>query len=123
MNKLLFGIAIIAFAGCNYEMHEKAVDHKLSVQVQTFYNENKYDSIFSMYSQSMRESFPLDKTVAFFVEVKARSGKMTSIQFEKYKDNWACYKVTCERYQCIMKIAAGKNGDIAGLAITGPLHE
>jgi murein DD-endopeptidase MepM/ murein hydrolase activator NlpD len=82
---------------------------------ESYYNSEKFDSIFEMFSADMQNFLPLVKTKAFFAGLKAQSGKITKRQFIKYQDSYASYKTNFERSLLAVNISVDNNSKINGL--------
>ena len=65
----------------SFAQSEKASDKIIADKIETFYNQNKYDSIFSMLSNSMQTFLPADKNKAFFADLKSDAGQITGKNF------------------------------------------
>lgn len=64
----------------------------------TFYNDGKYDSIFSLFSPEMQEALPLEKTTSFFDGLQRDAGKITAKEFDGYENGAnTLYKTTFEK--------------------------
>lgn len=93
---------------------EKFVEH---------YNNDNYNSIFSMFAEVMKEALPLDKTTEFLKGLKSQAGNITHREFIKYENGtYASYKTTFERAVFALNISIDDNSKINGLTIQ-PLAE
>src|SRR4051812_12817658 len=64
---------------------------------QVFYNNQNFDSIFSMFSPAMQQALPLHKTKEFFSDLFLQAGLITKKEFIKYNETFALYKTNFEK--------------------------
>jgi murein DD-endopeptidase MepM/ murein hydrolase activator NlpD len=84
------------------------------------YNNNNYDSIFSMFDAIMQNALPLEKTIEFLTGLKAQVGQIKNKQFIKYiKGTVAVYKTNFENTLFALNISLDKSSKINGLFV-GP---
>ena len=100
-----------------FAQSEKASDKIIADKIENFYNQNKYDSIFAMLSNSMQTFLPSDKNNAFFTKLKLDAGQFTSKSFIKYKGGIANYKTSFERGIFMFKISVDSDLKINGFQI------
>lgn len=82
------------------------------------YNAKDYKAIFSMFSSTMKESFPEDKTLEFLGNLQLQAGNITDNEFLKYQDQtYASYKTTFERAICTLNISIDDQSKINGLFV------
>lgn len=82
-----------------------------------FYNQDKPDSIFAMFSDDMKKFLPISETIKYFTDLKAGAGKIKKREFIKYESSFALYKTTFERTLYTVKISVGNNAKIDGFTI------
>ena len=71
---------------------EKPASKLIADKFETLYNGGQYDSIFDMFSTSMKTAVPSDKTTEFLSGLKSLTGNITKIQFIKYQSGSALTK-------------------------------
>jgi murein DD-endopeptidase MepM/ murein hydrolase activator NlpD len=81
------------------------------------YNSGAYDSIFAMFSMEMQKALPLEKTVAFFTNLKSQAGKITKREFDRFANAYAVYKTNFERALLGVNISIDNNSRIVGLFV------
>lgn len=97
---------------------EKEIYKTTADKFETFYNAEKYDSIFAIFSTEMQNALPLDKTKDFFTGLKSQAGNITKRQFYKYENGtYALYKTNFERALYAVNISVDDNSKINGLFI------
>jgi murein DD-endopeptidase MepM/ murein hydrolase activator NlpD len=97
---------------------EKANYKKAADKFELYYNQENYDSIFSMFSTQMQQALPIDKTKAFLQNLKAGAGQITKRQFLKYENgSYASYKTAFEKALLAVNISVDANDLINGLFI------
>ena len=84
-------------------------------QFEAFYNASAYDSIFSLFSEKMKEALPLESMKEFFTGMQTESGKITKRQFQHYKGSYASYKTNFERALFDVLISVDNNSKINAL--------
>ncbi|MBK8488854.1 MAG: peptidoglycan DD-metalloendopeptidase family protein [Bacteroidetes bacterium] len=89
----------------------------ISNKFETYYNAEKYDSIFSMFSTEMQSALPLDKTIDFLKGLNSQVGKIQKREFIKYEGTDAIYKTNFDRAILAIHISLDNNDKINGLLI------
>ncbi len=82
------------------------------------YNRKSYDSIFSMFSQEMKDALPLHKTKDFFSQLHKDAGLLTKFTFVSTKENFARYKAEFTNTVLWLDVSENKLGKIDGLLFT-----
>ncbi|MGV8138569.1 MAG: isochorismatase family protein [Mangrovibacterium sp.] len=96
---------------------ESARHKKVADLFEAFYNSEKYDSIFALFSNEMANYLPKDKTMEFLSGLNAQAGKIQERQFMNYQSTAAIYKTKFERARMIVNISVDANAKINGLFI------
>src|SRR5919112_5073714 len=97
---------------------EKANYKKAADKFEIYYNEENYDSIFSMFSIQMQQALPIDKTKAFLQDLKSGAGQIIKRQFLKYENgSYASYKTAFEKALFAVNISVDNNDRVNGLLI------
>jgi hypothetical protein len=84
----------------------------------SYYNTERYDSMFSMFANGMKTALPADKTNEFFKGLQSQAGKITNTKFIKQQPPFALYKTTFEKAIFTLSIAVDNNAKIAGFSFT-----
>ena len=88
-----------------------------------YYNEKKYDSIFYLFSQEMKESLPLNKNRDFFSQLQQDAGSLEKYPFISRKENFARHRAEFTNAVLWMDFSQNQYGKIDGLlfsAYDGP---
>jgi CubicO group peptidase (beta-lactamase class C family) len=93
----------------NKAVTEKFVEH---------FNNDDYNAIFSMFSDELKESMPIEETTEFLTGLKSQTGNIINIEFEKYENvTYASYKTTFERAVLVLNISTDKHWELNGFFI------
>ena len=117
MKKTFLIFTMIFLISKCYGQTENVAYKIIADKFETYYNAEKYDSIFSMFSTEMANSLPSDKTGEFFNGLSSRVGKITKRQFVNYQASYASYKTNFERGLLTLNVSIDKNSRINGLFI------
>jgi murein DD-endopeptidase MepM/ murein hydrolase activator NlpD len=111
MRNFLFILLLIcsSHAFAQTEQTEQTED-----KFQSFYNAEKYDSIFSLFSAETKKALPLDNITAFLQNMQSQFGPITKRQLIKSEGKNASYKASFERGTFIWNIAVDKHLSILG---------
>jgi len=80
-----------------------------------YYNSNLADSIFTLFSQEMRDAIPIDKTHAMVAGLKQQLGDIKSIDFIRYQSTVGIYKTIFNLGTIAMNISIDETLLINGL--------
>ena len=93
---------------------EPAVYKTTLAKFQSFYNNEQYDSLFSMFAPVMQTALPADQAAVFFDGTQTGAGKMTKTEFIKFQS----YKITFERLTYKFSLSIDDNAKINGFNFT-----
>ena len=79
---LLFTLIIYS----SFAQTETAAYKTIADKFELNYNNDNYDSIFSMFDDMMQKALPFEKTIEFLSGLKAQAGQITKRQFIKYSN-------------------------------------
>ena len=96
---------------------EKPSYKTIADKFEMFYNTDKADSIFALFSDEMQKALPFDKTTEFIRGLNSQVGKITKRQFIKYQSSYASYKTNFERGLFTVNISVDNNYKINGLFV------
>lgn len=96
---------------------EKAVYKAVADQFTAYYNNNRFDSIFMLFSPDMQKALPLDKTNDFLSGLKRQAGQIIQREFTRYQQTYASYKTRFERSLFLVSISVDNNSTINGLFV------
>ncbi len=118
MKILFFGLTLTFLAANLFSQTEKAVYKSVADKLEYFYNNDKPDSVFALFSGEMKEFLPLNKTTDFLKGLKTQMGKITKRQFVKYENGaYASYKTNFERAVLALNISVDNDSKINGLFV------
>ncbi|MCX6151344.1 MAG: peptidoglycan DD-metalloendopeptidase family protein [Ignavibacteriales bacterium] len=118
MKNLLLTLSLALLASTLFAQTEKAVYKSVADKLEYFYNTEKYDSVFALFSSEMQNFLPLNKTIDFLTGLKSQAGKITKRQFVKYVNGtYASYKTNFERALYAVNISVDNNSKINGLFV------
>ena len=116
--KKLSIIILILVPFFSFGQTEKETSKKVSAEFQEFYNLDKYQNIFELFSAEMKSALPIEKTTDFIKGLKTQAGKIEKREFIKYENGtYASYKTNFERALFSINISLDKNGKINGLFV------
>lgn len=111
-------ILLILIPLFSFGQTEKETSIKVSAEFEEFYNSNKFQNIFDLFSSEMKSALPIEKTTDFLKGLKTQAGKIEKREFTKYENRtYASYKTNFERALFSVNISLDKNGKINGLFV------
>lgn len=111
-------ILTLTFIVSNIFGQVEKVGYKTVVdQFEIYYNNERYDSIFALFSTELQNYLPSAKTTEFLKGLKTQAGKITKRQFIKYQETYAIYKTNFERALFAVNISVDNNSKINGLFV------
>lgn len=97
---------------------EKLSYKSIADKFELFYNTSKYDSIFAMFSTTMQNALPLDKTTATLQNLKLQAGNIKKREFQKYVNgSYASYKTEFDTMVFDLFISINNASRINGLFV------
>jgi murein DD-endopeptidase MepM/ murein hydrolase activator NlpD len=91
---------------------------KMSAMFEQYYNSDKYQALFNLFSSHLKEALPLDKTTNFTMALKKQAGLIKQRVFTGYeRGTFAAYKTTFERGVFSLYISINEKAEITGLFI------
>lgn len=117
MKKALLILTLSLIIQMCFGQPENAAYKRIGNKFEAFYNSEKYDSIFAMFSTEMAQYLPLDKTRDFLKGLNSQVGKISQRQFVKYQATYASYKTNFERAIFALNISIDNHSQINGLFI------
>jgi murein DD-endopeptidase MepM/ murein hydrolase activator NlpD len=115
MKKCLFLITLSLILNNLTAQTELGTYKAVAGRFENFYNAERYDSIFSLFSSEMKGFLPEAKTATVLGSIKTSAGKITRREFLKYQDSYAVYKTKFERGIMTVNISIDNNEKINGL--------
>ena len=106
-------IVLILMVNISFGQTEKSTNKTVSENFVKYYNSDDYEVIFSMFSDVMQESLPINKTTEFLTGLKSQAGNISNREFIKYENGtYASYKTTFERAVFALNISIDDNSKI-----------
>jgi pimeloyl-ACP methyl ester carboxylesterase len=118
MKKFSFFILIIFFTVKTLAQAEPAGYAAAMSRFTQFYNHDKPDSIFSMFSPEMKAALPLDKFKPTTQQLKSQYGSLVKTEFVKYGESLAVYKATFENSVFLLNISLNAQNKLTGLLLS-----
>ncbi|WP_299333587.1 peptidoglycan DD-metalloendopeptidase family protein [uncultured Psychroserpens sp.] len=111
---------IIAFIFTLFSFSQEKENYNLIVsQFKDLYNASDYNGVFELFNADMQTALPIDKTEAFFTDMKSRLGDIKAFEFNRLKQGVAhIYKVTYESESRDMLLYLDNSDKIGGLLVT-----
>ena len=118
MKHILLIIAITLTANLSFAQTEKETYKVVAEKFVKNYNADRFEIIFSMFSDEMKKAVPLDKITSFLTNLKSQAGKITKREFVKYESgNVALYKTNFERALYGLNLSLDHNSNINGFLV------
>lgn len=117
MNRLYATTSLFILIACS-SAEKKAEPISLTERFAVYYNEKKYDSLFYLFSQEMKESLPLNSTRDFFSQLQQDAGLLEKYTFLNRKETFARYRADFTNAVLWMDISQNPYGKIDGLLFT-----
>jgi murein DD-endopeptidase MepM/ murein hydrolase activator NlpD len=116
--KIIIPVLLYSLSISNlYTQIEKAAYKNIADKFENYYNQDKYNEIFKMFSNEMRTALPLDKTKDFLIQLKNQAGQIVVRNFDKYQSSYASYKTKFERALFALNISIDNEQQINGFFI------
>ncbi|MDB5132812.1 MAG: hypothetical protein JWR02_2561 [Mucilaginibacter sp.] len=122
MKKFTFFILIIFFTVKTLAQAEPSGYAAAMARFTQFYNHDKTDSIFSMFSSEMKTALPIEKFRPTTQQLKSQYGSLLKTEFVKYGESLAVYKATFENSVFLLNISLNAQNKLTGLLLS-PYHE
>lgn len=111
-------IILILVPFFSFGQNEKEISKKVSAEFEEFYNSDKYQNIFELFSAVMKSALPIEQTTDFLKGLKTQAGKIEKREFIKYENGtYASYKTNFERAVFSVNISLDNNAKINGLFV------
>ncbi|MBK0380551.1 serine aminopeptidase domain-containing protein [Mucilaginibacter segetis] len=113
LSLLLFCLSFTSFAQIQPPAYFTAVN-----KFRQFYNADKPDSIFNMFSAEMKKALPLDKFTLTTTQLKAQLGNLSETDFLKFNKPLAVYKATFEKAVFLLNLSLNDDNQLTGLLLS-----
>jgi CubicO group peptidase (beta-lactamase class C family) len=102
----------------SFAQTEKPENKIATEQFVEYYNAEKYDEIFSMFSSEMQSALSLEKITEFLTNLQTQVGHINNQKFIKYKNGtYASYKTEFERAVLALNISLDDESKMNGLFV------
>ena len=117
MQKIILFFILIFITVSVKAQTEKTENNIVAQKFETFYNAEKFDSIFEMFSFEMRKYLPKEKANEFFNNTQQQVGKIVTREFINQKLAVSKYKTTFEHATLTLIISVDSTPKITGFLI------
>ncbi len=118
MKHIILIIVMTIMGNITYSQTEKPSLKVVAEEFDTHYNTDRYENIFSMFSEDMKKAVPLDKITKFLTNLKSQAGKITKREFVAYENgSVALYKTNFEHALYGLNISIDHNSKINGFMV------
>jgi len=118
MKKAGFFIAILFFTIKTLAQAEPAGYAAAMARFTQFYNHDKADSIFAMFSPEMKAALPLDKFKPTTEQLKSQYGSLVKTELVKFGGSLAVYKATFQNSVFLLNISLNGQNKLTGLLLS-----
>ena len=115
MKNLLIFTLFLSFFSTAFSQSEKDSYKQVSTKFVSFFNDNKYDSIESMFSPEMKAALPIDKFTQVSEGLKTQLGAINKIRFVRLQSASALYETIFDKAVLGMTLTLNAKNEIAGL--------
>src|ERR1700733_10485311 len=109
---LYFAISLSAMNAAAQKNYEQ-----ISERFLVYYNAEKPDSIFAVYSSELKEKLPIEKTRAVFSGLHIQYGELKSLNVLKQDSGFNAYKAVFSHQTLILLLALTDNNLIEGFRL------
>jgi len=117
MKKIALLILSVLFTASLYAQTEPGNYASVLSRFKQFYNGNKPDSIFTMFSPEMKSALPADKWTLTTTQLRGQLGDLQKTDFTSYNSPLAIYDATFQNAVFLLYLTLNDKGEIAGLFI------
>lgn len=122
MKKIYVLILTVLFVA-QLKAQEPANYAMVAAKFKQFYNSDKPDSIFAVFSTEMKASLPLDKFKATTTQLKSQLGSLKQITFLRYSAPLAIYKANFDNAVFQLNLSLNAQSKIIGLFLAPYVEE
>jgi len=117
--KKIYAVVIICCFAATLQAQDQPANFKTAItRFKQFYNGNKPDSIFGMFSPEMKESLPLDKFKTTTEQLKNQLGDLSQTDLLKFSKPLAIYKASFAKAVFQLNLSLDNQNRIIGLFIS-----
>ncbi len=100
-----------------FSQAEKVESRYAAARFKTYHNNNKADSIYTLFSPDMQAALPADKAREFLTSLKSQAGAIKSMAFNRYEGPYASYITVFEKGTFVVNIALDTNHKVNGFFV------
>lgn len=115
MKNLLIFTLFLSFFSTAFAQSEKDSYKQVSTKFVSFFNDNRYDSIESLFSPEMKAALPIDKFTQVSEGLKTQLGAINKIRFVRLQSASALYETIFDKAVLGMTLTLNAKNEIAGL--------
>jgi pimeloyl-ACP methyl ester carboxylesterase len=117
MKKIVF-MALAILLAANIFAQTAAANYSVALnKFVKFYNADKADSVFTMFSPEMKTAEPLDKFVSTTAQLKQQLGTLDKTEFVKFAQPFAIYRAKFKNGTFLLNLALNDQDKITGLLL------
>lgn len=117
MKKLILSLLLLIGALTASSQSEKVESRYAAAKFKTYHNNNKVDSIYTLFAPDMKAALPADKAREFLTALKSQAGAIKSMAFDKYDGPYASYISIFEKGTFVVNIALDTNHKVNGFFV------
>ncbi|WP_461451046.1 serine aminopeptidase domain-containing protein [Mucilaginibacter sp.] len=118
MRKFTF-LILILFCAVTIFAQPEPLNYGVAVnKFKNFYNADKPDSVFDMFSGNLKIALPLNQFKTTTTQLKAQLGTLNKTEFVKYNEPLGIYRATFQNAVFLLNIALDKTNKLTGLRLT-----
>jgi murein DD-endopeptidase MepM/ murein hydrolase activator NlpD len=117
MKRIILTVTLSLCMTMVFAQTEMPTYRNVAMNFEKFYNSEKYDSIFFMFSKEMQSAVPLDKTKEFLTNLHLQAGKIQKTEFVKYESTYAVYKTQFDKTVFALNFSLDSVTKINGLFV------
>ena len=117
--KSAFGIIFALFMAVSAIAQAQPANYTLAAnKFKQFYNTNKPDSVFAMFSPEMKTSLPLEQFKSTTEQLKSQLGALKQVDFMKLEQPYAFFKATFEKAVFQLNLSLNNQNKLTSLALS-----
>lgn len=118
MKKIIYTLLLALFSTALTAQNESEASKTAAAAFDKHYNAAEFDSVFGMFSSTMKAALPLSNITQFLTGLKAQAGKINKREFVRYEQgNVALYKTDFENGVLGLYLSVDNQGLVEGLMV------
>lgn len=124
MKKIIYTLVLVLLNTGLTAQNESEASKTAATAFDKHYNASAFDSVFAMFSGTMKTALPLSNIKQFLTGLKAQAGKINKREFVRYEQGRvALYKTDFEKGVLGLYLSVDKQGMVDGLMVKEFLEE